>query len=108
MTVQTVQLITKIIKAVCDEFDIQANDLEKNQKINRNASKEAVLVSYARSVAMLLLSAHLKQQTVANLLNCNNHSTVCVAIRRAKLLAEVNPMIKEKLKNINKQLYEKH
>lgn len=104
MTVQSVKTITNIVTAVCSEFDITIDELSKNQKVTRYAGKETVLISYARTIAMSLLSKHFKQQVVANLLNCTNHSTVSSAIRRVKLLAEVNPLVKDKLESITKKL----
>ena len=104
MTVNSVQLITKIVKTICSEFDITVDELSKNQKVNQYASKETVLISYARTIAMSMLSKHFRQREVANLLNCSNHSTVSSALRRVEVLAEVNPLVREKLENIKNKL----
>lgn len=109
MTANSVKLLTKIVKTICSEFGITVEELSKNQKVNQYSTKEAVLISYARTVAMSMLSKHFRQREVANLLNCSNHSTVSSAIRRVEVLAEVNPMIKEKIENIqNNQHHEQH
>jgi chromosomal replication initiation ATPase DnaA len=104
MTVNSVQLITKIVTTICSEFDITVDELSKNQKVNQYASKETVLISYARTIAMSMLSKHFRQREVANLLNCSNHSTVSSALRRVEVLAEVNPLVREKLENIKNKL----
>jgi chromosomal replication initiation ATPase DnaA len=104
MTVNSVQLLTKIVKTICSEFDITVDELSKNQKVNQYASKETVLISYARTIAMSMLSKHFRQREVANLLNCSNHSTVSSALRRVEVLAEVNPLVREKLENIKNKL----
>jgi chromosomal replication initiation ATPase DnaA len=104
MTVESVELLARIIKTICAEFDITIDQISKNQKVNRYASKETVLISYARTIAMSLLSKHFKLREVASLLNCTDHSTVIYAKRRLSLLLEVNPLVREKLNNIEKQL----
>lgn len=104
MTVESVELIARIIKAICAEFDITIDQISKNQKVNRYANKETVLISYARTIAMSLLSRHFKLREVANLLNCVDHSTVISAKRRLNLLLEVNPLVSEKFNNIKNQL----
>lgn len=104
MTANSVQLLTKIVKTICSEFDITVDELSKNQKVNQYASKETVLISYARTIAMSILSKHFRQREVANLLNCSNHSTVSSALRRVEVLAEVNPLVREKLENIKNKL----
>jgi len=104
MTVESVELLAKIINAICAEFEITIDQISKNQKINRYASKETVLISYARTIAMSLLAKHFKLREVANLLNCINHSTVSSAKRRAELLVEINPLVSEKLNNIKVKL----
>ena len=104
MTVQSVELLSRVIKAVCAEFDITIDEISKNKKVTRYASKEAVFTSYARTIAMSLLSKHFKQQDVANLMNCTNHSTVSSAKRRAELLVDINPLIRDKFNNITKKL----
>jgi len=108
MTVQSVELLAKIIKAVCAEFDITIDEIAKNQKVTRYASKKTVFTSYARTIAMSLLSKHFKQQEVANLMNCTNHSTVSSAKRRAELLVDINPLISQKFDNILSKLNYKH
>ena len=104
MTTQSVELLAKIVNAVCSEFDITVDELSKNQKVNRYASKEVVFISYARTIAMSLLSKHFKQQEVANLFNCIRHSTVSFANKRIKLLMDVNPLVRERFDNITNQL----
>jgi chromosomal replication initiation ATPase DnaA len=104
MTVHSVELLAKVIKAVCAEFDITTDEISKNQKVTRYASKKTVFTSYARTIAMSLLSKHFKQQVVANLMNCTNHSTVSSAKRRAELLVDINPLIRDKFNNIIKKL----
>tara|TARA_R110002126_G_scaffold229846_1_gene374094 strand:- start:537 stop:857 length:321 start_codon:yes stop_codon:yes gene_type:complete len=104
MTVQSVELLSRVIKAVCAEFDITIDEISKNKKVTRYASKETVFTSYARTIAMSLLSKHFKQQDVANLMNCTNHSTVSSAKRRAELLVDINPLIRDKFNNITKKL----
>jgi len=104
MTVQSVETLAKIVKTICSEFEITVEELSKNQKVNQYASKETVLISYARTIAMSLLSKHFKQREVANFLNCQNHSTVSSAVRRVELLAGVNPLVKGKLENIQTKL----
>ena len=104
MTVQSVELIAKIVRAICSEFGITINELAKNQKVNQYASKQTTLTSYARTIAMALLSKHFKQQEVANILNCTNHSTVSAARRRMELLVDINPLVRERLDNIMDKL----
>jgi chromosomal replication initiation ATPase DnaA len=104
MTVESVELIARIIKAICDEFNITIDQISKNQKVNCYANKETVLISYARTIAMSLLSKHFKLREVANLLNCVDHSTVISAKRRLGLLLEVNPLVSEKFSNIEAKL----
>jgi chromosomal replication initiation ATPase DnaA len=100
MTVGSVELVAKIVKAICSEFGITIDELSKNQKVNQYASKQTTLTSYARTIAMALLSKHFKQQDVANMLNCTNHSTVSSACRRIELLVDVNPLVGERYDNI--------
>ena len=108
MTVGSVELVAKIVKAICSEFGITIDELSKNQKVNQYASKQTTLTSYARTIAMALLSKHFKQQDVANMLNCTNHSTVSSAKRRAELLVDINPLIRDKFNNILSKLNYKH
>ena len=104
MTVQSVELLAKIVRAICAEFEITIDELSTNQKVNRYASKKTVFISYARMIAMSLLSKHFKQQEVANILNCTNHSTVSSAKRRIELLVDINPLVRERLDNITDKL----
>lgn len=104
MTVEAVETLAKIIKATCAEFGITVDQISKNQKVNRYASKETVLISYARTIAMTLLASHLKLRQVASLLNCSNPSTVSDARRRLDLLLQVNPLVSEKFNKIKAEL----
>jgi chromosomal replication initiation ATPase DnaA len=100
----SIRELAGIVNAVCEEFGITVDELSKNQKVNRYASSKTVFISYARTVAMHLLSKCFRQQDVANIMNCSNHSTVSCANRKLELLLETNPLVVEKLKNITDKL----
>ena len=104
MTGEAVETLAKIINAICAEFEITIEQISKNQKVNCYASKETVLISYARTIAMSLLAKHFKLREVASLLNCIDHSAVSSAKRRLNLLLEVNPLVSEKFNNISKSI----
>lgn len=104
MTVESVEKVAKIVNAICMEFGITIDELSENKKVNQYANKKTTLISYARTIAMSLLSQTFKQQQVANMLNCSNHSTVSSARRRIELLIEVNPMVFDKFTNIINKL----
>ena len=103
-TFEQVENIKRIASAICDEFGITIDELSKNQKVNGTSSVKTVFISYARTIAMEILARDMKQQFVANILNCSNHSCVSTARKRLKLLVDVNPLIKQKLKTIENKL----
>jgi len=104
ITRESAKQLARIITTICSEFEITVEEISKNQKVNRYASKQVVFISYARTVAMHLLSKHFRQADVVNILNCSNHSTVSCANRKLELLLETNPLVAEKLKNITDKL----
>ena len=103
-TFEQVENIKRIASAICDEFEITIDELSKNQKVNGTSSAKTVMISYARTIAMDILARDMKQQFVANILNCSNHSCVSTAKKRLKLLVDVNPLVKQKLEAIENKL----
>ena len=93
-----------IANIICEEFGITLRELSKNQKVNGTSSAKTVFISYARTIAMEILARDMKQQFVANILNCSNHSCVSTAKKRLKLLVETNPLVREKLDSIENKL----
>ena len=103
-TFEQVEEIKRIASIICDEFGITIRELSKNQKVNGTSSAKKVFISYARTIAMYILSYNMKQQFVANILNCKDHSCVSTAKKRLKLLVEVNPLVQQKLESIEQKL----
>lgn len=103
-TFEQVEAIKRIANIICDEFGITLRELSKNQKVNGTSFAKTVFISYARTIAMEILARDMKQQFVANILNCSNHSCVSTAKKRLKLLIETNPLVKEKLESIENKL----
>ena len=103
-TFEQVEAIKRIANIICEEFGITLRELSKNQKVNGTSSAKTVFISYARTVAMEILARDMKQQFVANILNCSNHSCVSMARKRLKLLVETNPLVKQKLESIENKL----
>lgn len=103
-TFEQVEAIKRIANIICDEFGITLRELSKNQKVNGTSSVKTVFISYARTIAMKILARDMKQQFVANILNCSNHSCVSTAKKRLKLLVEINPLVREKLESIENKL----
>ena len=103
-TFEQVENIKRIANIICEEFGITLRELSKNQKVNGTSSAKTVFISYARTIAMEILARDMKQQFVANILNCSNHSCVSTAKKRLKLLIETNPLVREKLESIENKL----
>ena len=103
-TFEQVEAIKRVANIICDEFGITLRELSKNQKVNGTSSVKTVFISYARTIAMEILARDMKQQFVANILNCSNHSCVSTAKKRLKLLVETNPLVREKLELIENKL----
>ena len=103
-TFEQVEKIKRIASTICDEFGITIDELSKNQKVNGTSSVKTVFISYARTIAMNILVRDMKQQFVANILNCKTHSCVSTARKRLKLLVETNPLVKQKLESIKEKL----
>ena len=103
-TFEQVEAIKRIANIICDEFGITLEELSKNQKVNGTSSAKTVFISYARIIAMSILARDMKQEFVANILNCKTHSCVCTARKRLKLLVEINPLVQQKLESIENKL----
>ena len=103
-TFEQVEAIKRIANIICDEFGITLGELSKNQKVNGTSSAKTVFISYARTIAMSILARDMKQEFVANILNCKTHSCVCTARKRLKLLVEINPLVQQKLESIENKL----
>ena len=103
-TFEQVENIKRIASAICAEFGITIDELSKNRKVNSTSSVKTVFTSYARTIAMEILARDMKQQFVADILNCKTHSCVSTARKRLKLLVEINPLVKQKLESIENKL----
>ena len=103
-TFEDVEELKRITSTICAEFEITIDELSRNQKVNATSSAKTVFISWARTIAMDILSKEMKQQFVADILNCKTHSCVSTARKRLKLLVETNPLVKQKLESIENKL----
>ena len=98
------QRLSKIIKTVCDAFEVEAACVSQSKKINQYSTKQDVISSYARLTLMSLLGNHLKQREIAQLMGCNVPSTISAAKARLNQLININPYVKDKVMEIINKL----
>lgn len=101
---EVTQELSRIIKTVCDVFEVTPNELTENIKLNGYSTKQMVLSSYARMAAMSFMGNHMKQVDIANIMNCRVPSTVSAAKTRLNLLININPMVRDKIIEIFNKL----